>query len=343
MRFADTVGEAFRNVREGVARALLVVVGLAGITAGAAWLDGSSVAAVMTQAAQYRTGGGSTWVVSAPAGVDGERCDALSELPQVTAAGALRGSSQGIRFATLPSLAVETFQATPGLAHLLTGEVRGSGSILLSSRLASDLGVDRPEWVRTTTGRTPILEYAAVSFAADPAPFDACWISVWPPDAGLASRLRNLPLGDTADPEQVEFGTLNSALGTRLDPAADFQARSTRYVGAAAGLLAFVVVLAVGMRRRLEYASARHAGLSRADLVRIALAEAVGWGSVLLMLQVAIGVLLACSLGADEPGLVLEAALRVAAFVLIGGVLGAMALPAFASERRLIELFKGRT
>jgi TRAP-type mannitol/chloroaromatic compound transport system permease large subunit len=40
MRFADTVGEAFRNVREGVARALLVVVGLAGITAGAAWLDG---------------------------------------------------------------------------------------------------------------------------------------------------------------------------------------------------------------------------------------------------------------------------------------------------------------
>jgi hypothetical protein len=293
----------------------------------------------MTQAAQYRTGGGSTWVVSAPAGVDGERCDALSELPQVTAAGALRGSSQGIRFATLPSLAVETFQATPGLAHLLTGEVRGSGSILLSSRLASDLGVDRPEWVRTTTGqvavagsfdypsdgRTPILEYAAVSFA------------------GLASRLRNLPLGDTADPEQVEFGTLNSALGTRLDPAADFQARSTRYVGAAAGLLAFVVVLAVGMRRRLEYASARHAGLSRADLVRIALAEAVGWGSVLLMLQVAIGVLLACSLGADEPGLVLEAALRVAAFVLIGGVLGAMALPAFASERRLIELFKGRT
>jgi hypothetical protein len=336
MRFADTVGEAFRNVREGVARALLVVVGLAGITAGAAWLDGSSVAAVMTQAAQYRTGGGSTWVVSAPAGVDGERCDALSELPQVTAAGALRGSSQGIRFATLPSLAVETFQATPGLAHLLTGEVRGSGSILLSSRLASDLGVDRPEWVRTTTGqvavagsfdypsdgRTPILEYAAVSFAADPAPFDACWISVWPPDAGLASRLRNLPLGDTADPEQVEFGTLNSALGTRLDPAADFQARSTRYVGAAAGLLAFVVVLAVGMRRRLEYASARHAGLSRADLVRIALAEAVGWGSVLLMLQ---------------------AALRVAAFVLIGGVLGAMALPAFASERRLIELFKGRT
>ena len=358
MRFADAAGEALRNVATGVSRAVLIVIGLAALTLGAAWLDTSSVAATMTRADEFRAGGGSIWVVAAPGAVDGARCDALAELPRVAAAGALRSSAQGIRFAVLPSLAIESFAATPGLAEVLQpGDAVGAGTMLLSARLASDLGVDGPGWLPTTTGsiavrgsfdypsdgRAPILEYAAVSFARGTEPFDACWINVWPPDAELAARLRTAPLIDTADLEQVELSTINPALGTRLDPATEFLNRTTRFVGPAAGLLAALGLLAVGMRRRLEYASARHAGVTRADLVRIALIEALTWGAVLGLVQSALVWGMARAFGAGDPGVLVETAARVAAFTLAGGVLGALIVPALATERRLIELFKGRS
>lgn len=358
MRFADALVEAARNVRLGVARAgvLLLVVALTAI--GSAWLDGTVISGTLSKAEQFRAAGADVWVLALDDGIDASRCAGLASRSEVVASGALRTLSAGTRFSVLPSLAVDSFEATADWAKAVGISAAGSGDLFVSDRLAADLGAERLGWTSTVEGRSlfirgsfaypadgrsPLLEYATVGIVPPGTEaFDACWFRIWPADSQLASSLREVPLRDAAVVADANFRQLNSTFGTDLDPVAEFAQRTTGGVGLAAGAVALLATLVVGMLRRLEYASARHIGIGRRTSALIACLEFVLWATPLALIIWAAALVLGVLLNPAEPVPVVECTLRIGAVATAGALLGNLAMPLLVSERRLIEYFKSR-
>jgi len=74
----------------------------------------------VSSAKQYQEAGASTYTVEAPGKVKGKECVALSELPKVQAAGAIRAAT-ALAPAAFPSSTIPYFETTPGFSAVLNG------------------------------------------------------------------------------------------------------------------------------------------------------------------------------------------------------------------------------
>jgi hypothetical protein len=111
--------------------------------------------------------------------------------------------------------------------------------------------------------------------------FDYCWAEVWPPDSTSASLLL-LTVADVSQPDvELRVDQLNARFGTELDPAALYRHRITRFTPVVVVAVAGLLLGRVGVRlRRLEFASAMHAGVSRrALLFQVTVETGSGWSS----------------------------------------------------------------
>ncbi|RLP71849.1 hypothetical protein D9V32_15955 [Mycetocola tolaasinivorans] len=292
MRGTELWREAGRNFSSGASRGLIALIAFLAIVLSIGGMSVRSVVDVAGTADRFRQSGASVFRLDAVGAIDPRACDALNGVDGVDAAGASR-AGQALRFAALPDLPTPYFDVTPGLARLLgAAPVNPGAGLIVDAKLGMTLGVGTlPTDTTLVGGSAPVAIAAAYDHPDDgrdatlsgaalgldsgtEEPFDSCWVRFWPP---TDNPLELLSIATTEPLSSGEAVQWNPSLGRSYSPQEAFQALPLMPLTLAAAVIATVLALTGVRMRRLELASARHVGVSRTDLVRIALAETLIW------------------------------------------------------------------
>lgn len=315
MRLSAVLSEVARNIRSGTTRAALLAAALAACVGGLMALDLSAIGTLQRTSLDFERSAAATRVLVAEGLIDGRDCDALAP-----ASGALR-RGRPIVLDAVPADPVPTYLASPGLATVLglgTGLGRG---VWLSREFAGMLGVGVGSVLTTSDGpmriagvfeypqdgRDARLSLALVVPETPSARYDECWATEWPADPGLDDALRWTAAVSLGAVGALPVGQLNNSHGPAYDPHAAYSARVTRWTWLGAAALGAALGYGAVRRRRLEYASALHAGQPRPAHVLTAILETgywVGWGA---LAAVAIGLVVAGQVVPRDPAVALAA------------------------------------
>ena len=355
MRPAAVLSEAWRSTASGSNRAAgwgVLAVLVFGVVGAA---DARLVVGLLADARELRESGASVWVVEAPAGIDAARCEALADVEGVNASGALRESSVTVRPASLPSSEIRVVEATPGLGAVLAVEGPPEGGVWLPRALAETLGIASGGSIETVEGRVTVagryeypadgrmttLEHVVVAPVPATGAFDGCWAEVWPPSVETTALL-SFALDDSTAGSQAQEGQLNARYGRLSDPAARYDERPTRWAGGVAVVAGAALGYASVRSRRLELASALHAGVPRGAVTAQVILETLSWSMVGAVMTVP---LLWWASGAGSPGA--ESQTWMAAVLAVAGGALSTALGAFCGavvtrESQLVRYFADR-
>ena len=353
VRARSALGEAWRTVWSNSTPALLLTALMVTVCGGLGVADASAVAHVVRSRQAFVARGDSTWVIGSAGGISGQVCDKLAGSGSIVGSGAVRVPDQSVPFASAPGTAVTFLQATPGLLAFLDPAPFGQRGLLLSPDLAQTLGAQQARTIRMSDGRiasvvgvmselttVTTLQNAAIDIEQPSGAYDACWVQTsGAQDAELLGELAALP-GAPAGPPQIT--QLDSTLGSTPSAVRDYADRASRFAPVAAAACGVVIGIGAVRRRRLELASARHMGQSRAALTLQAGVEA-GVVAVATIVIGSLGVLIvarAAPRGAvvsvAEAGarpLVTGPALLVVATMLAAATLRESSLYAYFKER----------
>jgi hypothetical protein len=321
-----------------------------------------TVVGFVGEALAFERSGGAIQTVALAGAIDGAQCDAVASLPGIVAAGALRAGPE-IVLAQLPSTSISSLEVTVGFGRLLdlrrTGGAWGDG-MWVSQDLADGIGLtlDHPQvplangdtlavdgiYDYPNDGRSPTLIYQILSPAPAVDLFDECWELVWP-DPDLAIPVLTLPvIPDFSGAEQtrVTVGQVNTTLGASFDGPARFAALplgAMRLAGVGvAGVAGFVSVRS----RRLELASALHAGVAKTALALQVTVETAWWLLLGLTPSVATAVYAARAGNTTEWFTAFFPAAQTLAAAGATAILGALAATALTRETHLFRYFKNR-
>lgn len=365
MRVRSILSEAFRNLVSGTTRAGWLAAAVALAATATAVVDVGAITDIQRRAALFDASGASVRVVAAERQVAAASCEAVSRLSGITAAGAWR-ARRPVTLRAVAGNAVPAFEATPGLAAVLgvRGADRGDdggGSALgpgvwLPADLAQRFGVSVGGTLPTTEGpmrvagtyvspddgRDTRFGYAVIVPVPVAGLFDSCWVHIWPATNQVDALLTTATdvAGENAQP--VSLGRLNNNFGDRLDAYGDLVSRPTRLMALGGALAAFLIAGTATLRRRLEHASALHAGVPRSAQVGIVAVETVIWSTASLAVAAAAVVLLSWRTAPSEPLVVAMHELHWLALIPAAAVLGAMAALLTVRERHLFGYFKDR-
>lgn len=357
MRLAAVTNEAWRNVRTGTTRALLLTCVFIMVLGSLAVLDMRAVVTVAQGAAEFRAAGASTQLFALAGGVDAQRCAALADVDGITTAGALR-AAPAVRLHNLPSTEVPLFEVTPGFLAVL-GQVPSAGpDVAISQSLATAIDAVPGSTIATTAGsgvvgsvypfpqdgRNAALGYAALAPVPATGLFDACWAEVWPANDRTANLLlltaaASTPLGAAA---QATLDQLNSSLGKAYDPATLLRERPTRFAGYAAIVAGFTLGVVAIRARRLELAAALHSRVPRTALTWQVLLEAGAWTGAAVVILTPVLALVAAYNNPEPPGDYWAIGLRIVATGAAAVLLGAACATAATREKHLFRYFKDR-
>ncbi|QIM18287.1 hypothetical protein G7066_05795 [Leucobacter coleopterorum] len=191
-------------------------------------------------------------------------------------------------------------------------------------------------------GRRSGYGYAILSPVPDSGPFDECWIDVWPTikEAPILLQTTLIPGGDKA--EKAVLSQLNTSLGRAFDGNGKFLNRVTQFAPLAAVIIAFGIGFVSIRVRRIQLASAIHAGVSKLDLTILVTVETSSWVIPAGIFSAITATLFAASstLGTSEATFVL--ALRVFGPALVAAVAGALVALGLTQEKHLFRYFKNR-
>ena len=361
IRLREVWREAWRNVSTGATRALLGI-GVFVVAIGAiGWFVASSVADVAREAQSFREAGATVQVVALTGRIDGAQCDALSSYPGIAASGAVR-STDDARLAVSPSTSLPTFEVTPGMAGVLrvkpTTDTGTSGGVWLAGDLADVLGVNADRtavplsnsssmtasgvFAYPADGRLPTLAYTLVSPVPAHGVFDACWVEVWPEVASTVDLLSLpvLPPGPGEDASQPQAQQLNSTLGTQFDAKGRLAKVPVWPMTGAAVLLGAGLGLALTRMRRLELASALHAGVGSTALVLQVAFETLVWVSASVAVLLPAEWLIAAHGNPDPALAAFYPSARATVLAVIATLVAAIVQAAVTRERHLFRYFK---
>ncbi|WP_155859420.1 hypothetical protein [Cellulomonas sp. KRMCY2] len=314
------------------------------------------VAALEREAEAFKSSGGSVLTVVAPGQIDGDRCESLSKVPGVRAAGAVTvPSDQRITAVALPGAPLPYGYATSGFATVLRVETDGGPGLLLSSDAAQLLGAYIGSDLRTTGGTTRVsgvyeyprdgrrngFGYMALAQVDSAQAFDECWADAWPQNPALRSLLLTVVLrGNPSGDEQPEVAPLNLTHGLEFDGNTNYRQRITRWAGVALGTLTAMVGFITLRARRVELASALHDRMSRLDLAAIAFFEALTWTAPPVLFTMVASTTYFAREGELHVGVVLGA--RIAALIIAGAIVGVGVALLTTRERDLFLYAKDR-
>ena len=355
MRLRSVLSEAAREVASSPGRVVGLGLLFAVLTLCVWGLDVRSVRQLVGEADAFRDSGSSVFVLSAPGGIDGAACEHLAGLQDIVSAGALRQPGRaGPGLTQLPAAAATSREVTPGFPAVI-GARAGTSGALLARPLASELGAVVGSELSTSAGRVlvgdvynypedgrdPTLQFAILIPVPATGVFDECWADVWPTDS-VSRRLLGSAL-TAVGPQDSEpaLTQLNPVHGQQFDGLTRLRQRPTGDARWLLTLGAAVLAFATVRARRLELASARHAGV-RAIAQQLQLGcETSAWllvGSVLVLPVVAY--VARSSPSAQPTASQLAAATIAAGWV---GALAGMTLGVWrAHEAALFKFFKDR-
>ncbi|MCW2289029.1 hypothetical protein [Leucobacter luti] len=271
--------------------------------------EGIAVSTLVQQAAAFQEAGANTRIVSAPGRVDGAACDALASNYGVVSA-AIKETPEQLKARVMMAAPLRQYVATPGIVNVLTaqdssGEPVNKPGAIVSEQVLEQFGRETTTIEATygpvdvagsfrypDDGRRDGLGFSAIyPEVTSDTPYDECWIRSWPEVPDISAMLNSVVIpSEGTDLEPSEFTQWNTTLGTTFDGDLQFENRASRFNA----YLAFGVGLLVGLssvrRRKLELASARHAGVTMGSLVGIHIIQSTVWvfsGSVLGFLSIA--------------------------------------------------------
>lgn len=355
MRASAIVGEAWRNLATGTARAGVLGLVTAVLTGALALLDVSAVVALQRQATDFREAGASVNVLAAEKQVSGQGCEALARVAGVRSAGALR-TRPALTLSASPRSPLPAYEGTPALAAVLNlGGTTGLG-VWVSRDLADRLAVRVGDRLPTTEGEltvAAIFDYpadgrdqrlvdAVVVPVASGAAFDECWATVWPSSKAATDLMRSALLPTTGVAKPASLALLNNGLGPSFDGATLLAGRPTGPLGFLGAGLTVVLGFVAARLRRLEFASALHAGQSKAAQLALAGLEAFAWGVGAALLAVASVYLGAVLWAPAEPRVVAGLGLGLLAATPLAAVVGTLLGVLPTRESHLFRYFKDR-
>lgn len=359
----EILREAWRNAYAGVTHPMISMLVFVVVIGGLGAVQAFSVVQVNRDAEHWRAIGASTQIVQLAGRIDGARCDGLSKVPGIAASGAVR-EGPSLQLAALPSTTFSTFEGTPGLANVLG--VRKSEDTVrtgtwVSSDLAETLGISMSSALRLDTvegnsigvsgeynypedGRMPTLAYNVVSEVPSTGTFDSCWVELWPEDGALGALL-TFPVsvnGLGADDSTPKIQQLNASEGPTFNGPARLE-RIPSWLFLGAGVLSGVSIgFTLTWVRRLELASALHAGISKISLCLQLMTESIlsAVPAVFLSLSAVLLLVTTDNPGSPWPAYLVGAGVVISGFVAV--LLGAVTSTLMVSEDRLFQYFKTR-
>jgi hypothetical protein len=345
--------EAFRSVVTGAARAGLWAALLAAVAIGLTVADQRQIVRVAQAAHAYRDAGATTYVLYAPSRVDGSRCDRLTLVDGVVASGALRDAGQ-VTVSTIPNSPLTHLEATAGMAQVLQTELTGSG-VWVADAVADLLSTEPGATLPTNQGNPAVAGVyrypadandrtaarAVVSLTPAMDGFDQCWVRLWPVTQD-ALALVHTAVGASQEAELPAQTQLVTRRGASHDANQAYLRRPTRGAAYGAALAGALIGFASAWTRRLEHASALHAGVSNVALAWQRLGETALWSLPVLTIAVPVTLLAATVSNPDPAGSVWGTGLRVVTAAVLAVHLGALAGTRTISERRLFTYFKNR-
>ncbi|MCD4557361.1 hypothetical protein [Schaalia sp. lx-100] len=366
MRFSSIISEAWRNTISGTSRLLMTASILTVLIGGLALVHVITIGNVLRDTYQWRNAGASIHILNVPGGINGKLCESLSRIEGIHASGALR-SGPTLTLAQLPQNPMSSLEVSPGMEKVLHVEAphpqtRGGG-MWVSSDLAALLSDDAspsslilhtdsdtsaPNIVpvsgifpQVEDGRAPIFARNIVIPVAAHGLFDACWAEIWPESSALEQLLTYAVVNGQEDSAQAETQLFNTSQGQHFDVTKRLGPLPFWFYTAAAICFAQIIGIAFSWSRRLEGASALHAGVDRLSFV-IQLTVEYGFAA-LLSWTVLLPILFFTStvLGIIQWNLWGSGILIVSASYLCGAlgvILGALRI----QENQLFALFKAR-
>jgi len=352
----EALRESWRNLVSGTAHATVWALVLAIVVGGLGGLDAIAVRHVLDGTVSYVNQGGATWVLQATGMVDGQACDALAATGRVVAAGALRKQPATFTTTALPRTGIPIYDVTPGLAGVLDVQTKPVAGLWVSSSVAGRLGTFAGGTLMTASGTVQVagvydypddgrnseLGYAALApTIGDGGLFDECWFTVWPADETTLPLARVVVRQTQGLASQIQISQLNPSLAAQHAGLDDYQQRSTRMAGCA-GLLAGLVIGASAVWvRRLQHASALHAGLPKVFLLLQTVTETLSWAMAGTILAAPLILFISVHGLADNQAIAI-AGVKPLVTGVIGALIGAAAAISVIRERQLFTLFKNR-
>ncbi|MCX4471353.1 hypothetical protein OOK41_13720 [Micromonospora sp. NBC_01655] len=358
MRFREIRGEAGRNLGTGTARATILALLTALICTALAALDAISMTGIITAAGTFRDRGASITILDAEHSIDGRACDRLAEQPGVRAAGALAKTDTPLTVAALPQNPLTFFTASPGFATMLPdASGQRTPGLLLPTDVARQLGLRIGDPIHTASGATALggtyeypddgrprgLGYAAIAPVSPSTRFDQCWIDAYPVSRATIELLYTAIAADATLPESgPTLSQHNQTLGTAIEPAAVYANRMTAVFPLAGLLLGLVTGAGAVWLRRLEIASALHAGIRKTDQASTLLLETAAWATCGALVALPMIAILTQHLDVADHSAVVLTAVQAPTLTAAGALLGTLLAALSIRERRLFTYFKGR-
>jgi hypothetical protein len=362
VKTSSILSEAWRNLLSGTTRALTLAAALALAAVGACLLDGFAVIALQQRSAAWTSSGAAIRAIAVEQGISARSCSALARVQAadastpIAAAGAL-AAGPSVTFSATPSSSLPTFLVTPGMAAVLGLPATGPSGVWISDQLAGTLGAVAGDVLQTAAGdlriaavfpwpndgRDQRIAYAVLVPNATTEQFDECWAMVPTSNDAATQLLRTAAQVNTYTAVAAPIGQLNNAAGSDFAAWAQYSSRSSRYALAVLPVFACILGYAAMRMRRLELASARHAGLTLRPLLVMSVVETAAWAVPALGFAAGALALAATwtSGRANAAVLLLDATPTLGASLLAAecGAIGAVFL---AQERHLFTYFKGR-
>lgn len=356
---ADILGEARRNLQVGVGGGPWRVFVITVLAAAAMLLPQLALLDANARATAFQQSGAATLIVQAQGRIDGRRCESFLDLPNVTAAGAVREQKEGVRLTLLPSTTVRYFESTPQFAAVLNASEAGTG-LLLSQAVVDAVGWTAGDSLRIAgQGRVPTAgsfpypddgRVAGLGFSlisevpAWQKSFDECWITVWPQSSEIESLASIVVAPDSASGDGSAAGpTLlhaNSSLGTRFSVGiADMV---WAYAPVAAMVFTAIATFFFTRARRLEVASARHVGVRASDQLAILVSEMLVCTLMAVVIVAPVALYLVVTATPDLAGSLGWHSLRGASAIFAGAIAGTVAGFLGIRERQLFRYFRER-
>ena len=294
-RAAELIREGLGNLWSNGFRSIALAAIAAAALGGLAFMELRQAGELTQFARDYQAGGAYVAIASVPGGgLSGARCESLTAVGGVRAAGAMRGTGT-VTFPSAPGVLFQSADVTPGVVDVWAPGVSGpSGAgILAGSALASELGI-RPGLVARVEAARPTYFSAVYDFsrrnpqaarwALSPVPatggFDECWVEFSPGTyAGGREMLAARFAEGSADPVVRPYRRSDEF--TR-DPAAEWASRPQRRGWLAVPAVLFGLGLVSAWFRRSESALYLAVGTRRVQLAVMAMAEqwplvGMGW------------------------------------------------------------------
>lgn len=356
MRASSVLSEAWRNLATGTSRPLLVALLAAVVLGGIAAADVRTIVGLSAQATEFRESGAAVHVLSAPAAISGQRCDALGALPGVLGAGATRLADTQATFLTAPRSGITTVEATVGLAEVLGVTEGTSAGAWLSDAAAEALGAGAGTTLPTSLGPVGVtaqysyppdasdrsLAYAVVATVPSTGDFDSCWVLVWPHSQAIEPLIRGTYAGDPAEQSTATFVQLNTRLGAVLDGPEMFDGRATSRAPQVAAVFGLLLGAGTIRARRLELAGALHAQVPKSALITQVWLELLAVMLAAVVITLPLTYFLAAHGNPDPLWPAWSAGLRVVVAGALSTLIGGLLTAATTSEHRLFRYFRDR-